>query len=67
MGVVTEQRATRAVGFRALFPDLVQPPPVSDLLTVAYVVGFFVLFVGSTVYLTWHSIEENAHSPTAEQ
>jgi len=34
-----------------------------DLLTIAYVVGFFVVFVGSMLWLTWHSLQDDAHSP----
>lgn len=35
-----------------------------DLVTVAYVVAFFVLFVGSMLYLTWRSMGSEVHSPS---
>lgn len=36
-------------------------------MTVAYVAGFFVLFVGSMLFLTWRSLQEDVHSPAVDQ
>lgn len=38
-----------------------------NVTTIAYVVGFFVLFVGSMLLLTWHSLQDDVHSPAVEQ
>lgn len=38
-----------------------------NVTTVVYVVGFFVLFVGSMLFLTWRSLQEDVHSPAVEQ
>lgn len=37
---------------------------MSTLLTVAYVVGFFLLTVASVLYLTWYGLEDDVHSPS---
>jgi ABC-type transport system involved in cytochrome bd biosynthesis fused ATPase/permease subunit len=36
-----------------------------DLMTVAYTVAFFLLFVVPMLYLTWRSLGSDVHSPTA--
>lgn len=40
---------------------------MSTLLTVAYIVGFFLLTVATVLYLTWYGLEGDAHSPSAGQ
>lgn len=40
---------------------------MSLLATIAYVAGFFLLTVVTVLYLTWYSLEGDAHSPSASQ
>jgi hypothetical protein len=40
---------------------------MSALLTVAYVVGFFLLTVATVLYLTWYGLEGDHHSPPASR
>lgn len=42
------------------------PTIMVNVTTIAYVVGFFVLFVGSMLLLTWHSLQDDVHSPAVE-